>query len=67
MSRMPGKGKPAERRTEVGFARLRPKNLSKSATADFDAPLTAVAAQAVGSASDQCDPASSGSAPTLTL
>jgi hypothetical protein len=53
------RGKPATRRTEVGLARLRPQNVSKSATADFDAPLTAVAAQAACSASDQCGPASS--------
>jgi hypothetical protein len=62
-SKQPGlqwlsRGKPATRRTEVGLARLRPKNVSKSATADFDAPLTAIAAQAFGLPSDQCGPAS---------
>ena len=53
------RGNPTARRSELGQARLRPKKVSKSATADFDAPFTAVAAQAFGHPNDQCGPASS--------
>src|SRR5262249_7099887 len=42
------KGKPAARRTEVGPARLRSENVSKSATADFKAPLTSLKVRLFG-------------------
>jgi hypothetical protein len=38
---------------------IRPNNVSRSATADFDAPLTAVAAQVFQRPSDQCGATSS--------